>query len=180
MGHGFLSIQYRNDRDRKEIIMSQAKRYARNQAKARRRRRLNAQERLERDRRQAQQGAEALHQALEELGLPETLVSEIEGRLQSQQKLLGKSSVSCSPPSLAVVRLRSSVGCGDGTRTGLCVCCTLCPNTPGSSGCGVWGWKCWFRFGVMLKAKAKRPKAGGSGPGPSMILSSTSMASSWG
>jgi hypothetical protein len=31
-----------------------------------------------------------LHQALEELGLSETWVSEIEGRLQSQQKLLGK------------------------------------------------------------------------------------------
>jgi hypothetical protein len=74
----------------KEMIMSQAKRYARKQAKARRRRRLNAQERLERDRRQAQQAAEALHHALEELGLPETLVSEIEGRLQSQQKLLSK------------------------------------------------------------------------------------------
>jgi hypothetical protein len=70
--------------------MSQAKRYARKQAKARQRRRLNAQERLERDCRQAQQAAEALHQALEELGLSETLVREIEGRLQSQQKLLGK------------------------------------------------------------------------------------------
>src|SRR5688500_19323872 len=70
--------------------MSPAKRYARKQAKARVRRRRNAQERLERDRRQAQQAAEALHQALEELGLPETLVSEIEGRLRSQQKLLGK------------------------------------------------------------------------------------------
>ena len=31
-----------------------------------------------------------MHQALEELSLPETLVSEIEGRLQSQQKRLGK------------------------------------------------------------------------------------------
>jgi hypothetical protein len=70
--------------------MSPAKRYARKQAKARVRRRRTAQERLERDRRQAQQAAEALHQALEELGLPATLVSEIEGRLQSQQKLLGK------------------------------------------------------------------------------------------
>ena len=69
--------------------MSPAKRYANKQAKARQRRRLNAHERLERDRRQAQQAAEALHQALEELSLPETLVSEIEGRLQSQQKLLG-------------------------------------------------------------------------------------------
>jgi hypothetical protein len=78
------------DRDTEEIIMSPAKRYAQKQAKARQRRRLNAQERLDRDRRQAQQAAEALHQALEELGLPETLVREIEGRLQSQQKLLSK------------------------------------------------------------------------------------------
>src|SRR3989442_5494882 len=70
--------------------MSQTKRYAKKQAKARQRRRRNAQERLDRDRHQAQQAAEALHQALEELGLPDTLVREIEGRLQSQQKLLGK------------------------------------------------------------------------------------------
>jgi hypothetical protein len=70
--------------------MTGTKAYQKHQAKARRRRRQNAQARLERDRRQAQQAAEALHQALEELGLPETLVSEIEGRLQSQQKLLGK------------------------------------------------------------------------------------------
>jgi hypothetical protein len=70
--------------------MSPAKRYAKTQAKARQRRRYKAQERLDRDCRQAQQAAEALHQALEDLGLPDTLVSEIEGRLQSQQKLLGK------------------------------------------------------------------------------------------
>src|SRR5713101_1078693 len=70
--------------------MSQTKRYAKKQAKARQRRRRNAQERLDHDRHQAQQAAEALHQALEELGLPDTLVSEIEGRLRSQQKLLGK------------------------------------------------------------------------------------------
>src|ERR671914_1340609 len=76
--------------DTKEISMSPAKRYARKQAKAQQRRRLNAQQRLERDRRQAQQAAEALHQALEDLSLPETLVREIEGRLQSQQKLLSK------------------------------------------------------------------------------------------
>jgi len=70
--------------------MSPAKRYAKKHAKARQRRRRNAQERLEQDRRQAQRAAEALHQALEEVGLPDTLVSEIEGRLRSQQKLLGK------------------------------------------------------------------------------------------
>ena len=70
--------------------MSPTKRYAKKQAKARARRRHSAQERLERDQRQAQRAAEALHQTLEELGLPAALVVEIEGRLHSQQKLLGK------------------------------------------------------------------------------------------
>src|SRR5688500_4525718 len=127
------------DRDTKEIIMYPAKRYAKKQAKARQRRRHNAQERLDRDRRQAQQAAEALHQALEELSLPETLVSEIEGRLQSQQKLLSKivgvmfpALFGCRTPS-ELCRVRG------GTRTGLRVYCAPCPNAPGSSGCGVWG-----------------------------------------
>jgi hypothetical protein len=56
----------------------------------RQRRRRTAQERLARDRRQAQQAVEALQQALDALGLPEDLVAEIEGRLRSQHKLLGK------------------------------------------------------------------------------------------
>jgi len=70
--------------------MSPRKRDAKQQAKTRQRRRLKAQERLERDRRQAQHAAEALEQALDDLGLPADLVAEIEGRLRSQQKLLGK------------------------------------------------------------------------------------------
>jgi hypothetical protein len=70
--------------------MSPSTRYATKHAKARQRRRLQVHERLERDRRQAQRAAEALHQALEDLGLPANLVGEIEGRLRSQQKLLGK------------------------------------------------------------------------------------------
>jgi hypothetical protein len=74
----------------KECTMSPTKRYAKKQAKARQRRRLQAHERLERDRRQAQRAAEALHQALEDLDLPANLVGESEGRLHSQHKLLGK------------------------------------------------------------------------------------------
>src|SRR2546422_9292902 len=70
--------------------MSPTKRYAKKQAKTRQHRRLKAHERLARDRRQAQHAAEALQQALDALGLPEDLVAEIEGRLRSQQKLLGK------------------------------------------------------------------------------------------
>src|SRR5215510_157429 len=70
--------------------MSPRKRDAKQQAKTRQRRHLKAQERLERDRRQAQQAAEVLEQALHDLGIPDNLVAEIEGRLRSQQKLLGK------------------------------------------------------------------------------------------
>ena len=64
--------------------------YQKRHAKARQRRRLTAQERLERDRRQAQHAAKAVEQALQDLGLPDNLVAEIEGRLRSQHKLLGK------------------------------------------------------------------------------------------
>ena len=70
--------------------MIRSKRDAKKHAKASKRRYLKAQERLERDRRQAQQAAKALEQALQDLGLPENLVAEIEGRLRSQQKRLGK------------------------------------------------------------------------------------------
>jgi hypothetical protein len=70
--------------------MSPARRYAKKQAKAITRRRLNAKERHERQQRQAQRDIEALHQALHDLGLPDDLVTEIEGRLRAQKKLLGK------------------------------------------------------------------------------------------
>src|SRR5438552_11679401 len=70
--------------------MSPMKRYATKQTKARKRRRLNAQERLKQQRTQAQHSIEALHQALKDLDFPDTLVAEIEGRLRAQQKLLGK------------------------------------------------------------------------------------------
>ena len=70
--------------------MSLTTRSVKRRAKAGQRRRRTAQERLARDRRQAQQAAQALEQALEDLGLPTDLVAEIEGRLRSQQKLLSK------------------------------------------------------------------------------------------
>jgi hypothetical protein len=70
--------------------MSPIKRYVKTPAKARQRRRRTAQERLARDRRQAQHAAKVVEQALQDLGLPTDLVVEIEGRLQRQQKLLGK------------------------------------------------------------------------------------------
>ena len=70
--------------------MSPTIRHGKKHAKARQRRRRNAWERLERDRRQAQQAINVLEQALHDLGIPDDLVNEIEGRLHSQQLLLGK------------------------------------------------------------------------------------------
>ena len=78
--------------------MSHPRQYHKRQAKAIQRRRRTAAERLQRDRRQAQHAAEALQQALDDLGLPEDLVTEIAGRLRSQHKLLGKIvGVMCPP-----------------------------------------------------------------------------------
>src|SRR6266571_4862776 len=70
--------------------MSPRKPNATKQAKARKRRRLKPQERLKQQRAHAQHAIEAIHQALKDLDFPDTLVAEIEGRLQTQQKLLGK------------------------------------------------------------------------------------------
>src|SRR5215813_12131250 len=78
--------------------MSPSTRCMKKHAKASKRRYLKAQERLARDRRQAQHAAEALQQALDDLGLPDDLVTEIEGRLRSQQKLLGKIVGMMCPP----------------------------------------------------------------------------------
>ncbi len=70
--------------------MTRTKAYQKRQAKARQRRRRKAHERLDHDHVQAQRAMRALEQALQELELPQSLVQEIEGRLRSQQKLLGK------------------------------------------------------------------------------------------
>jgi hypothetical protein len=72
-------------------------RYLKKHAKARQRR-LHAQERLARDRRLAQHAAKALQEALDDLGLPQDLVTEMEGRLRSQQQLLGKIVGMMCPP----------------------------------------------------------------------------------
>jgi hypothetical protein len=82
----------------KDITMSPSTRYAKKHTKARQRRRRTAQERLAQDRRQAQHAAKALQQALDDLGLPKDLVTEIEGRLRSQQQLLGKIVGMMCPP----------------------------------------------------------------------------------
>ena len=70
--------------------MTPPRRYAKKQIKAINRRRQGAQQRHQRQQRQAQRDIETLRQALYDLGLPDNLVIEIEGRLRTQKKLLGK------------------------------------------------------------------------------------------
>ena len=70
--------------------MTPSRRYAKKQLKAINRRRLSAQERHQYQQRQAQRDIDALRQALDDLGWPDHLVIEIEGRLRAQKKLLGK------------------------------------------------------------------------------------------
>ena len=93
--------------------MSPHKRDAKHHAKARRRRYRTAHERLARDRRQAQHAATAVEQAFHDLGLPEDLVVEIEGRLRSQ------------PPNCAAYEA--------GIKICPRVCSVRCPSAPGSS-----------------------------------------------
>ena len=70
--------------------MALPKRYAKKQAKAKSRRRLHTKTRHLRQQQDAQRAINALHQALHDLGLPDQLVLEIEGRLKAQKKLLSK------------------------------------------------------------------------------------------
>ncbi len=69
--------------------MSRTRQYHKRQAKARQRQRRTAAERLQHDRAQAQRAIEALEQARHDVGLPDHLVKEIEGRLKRQQTVLG-------------------------------------------------------------------------------------------
>jgi hypothetical protein len=70
--------------------MTQSRRYRTRQQKATQRRLQKARERLQREQARAQRYLQALEQAICELGLPETVVEEVEWRLQAQGKLLSK------------------------------------------------------------------------------------------
>lgn len=59
-------------------------------------------ERLQREQARAQRALQALEQALQELGLPETVAEEVQWRLQAQQQLLGKLFAMRFPPEVRV------------------------------------------------------------------------------
>jgi hypothetical protein len=70
--------------------MTQSRRYHKRVQKARQRRLQKERERLQREQVRAQRALQAVEQAIQELGLPETVADEVQWRLQAQQKLLGK------------------------------------------------------------------------------------------
>jgi hypothetical protein len=70
--------------------MATLSRAQRRESKATQRRLQKSRERLQREQARAQRHLQALEQALIELGLPETLVVEVEWRLKALGKLLGK------------------------------------------------------------------------------------------
>jgi hypothetical protein len=159
--------------------MSRTRQYHKRQAKAIQRRRHTAAERVQRDRCQAQQAAEALEQALHDLGLPANLVVAIEGRLRSQQKLLGKIVGMMCPPLF---------GCR--TNTELCRIRGWDKNLP-SRLLGALPKRSWIkrlrRLGLEMlvplwrytaSASAATPAAS-NGPGWAMTRYSKSTASSW-
>jgi hypothetical protein len=57
---------------------------------AKQRRRQQQRERLQREQARAQRALQALEQAVQELGLPETVAEDVQWRLQAQQQLLSK------------------------------------------------------------------------------------------
>ena len=70
--------------------MATLSRAQRREYKATQRRLQKSRERLQREQARAQRHLQALEQALIELGLPETLVVEVEWQLKAVGKLLGK------------------------------------------------------------------------------------------
>ena len=71
--------------------MATMTRAQRREANAKQRHLRKYRERLQHEQRRAQRYLQALERALVDLGLPETLVAEVEWRLQAPVKLLGTS-----------------------------------------------------------------------------------------
>jgi 3-hydroxyacyl-CoA dehydrogenase len=72
---------------------------------AKQRRRQQQRERLQSEQARAQRHLQALEQALQDLGLSETVVEAVEWRLQAQQKLLGKMFAMMFPPGVWLPQL---------------------------------------------------------------------------
>ena len=148
----------------KERTMSPRKRDAKQHAKARKRRRLKAQERLAQDRRQAQHSAKALQKALDDLGLPKDLVTEIEGAYGVNRSCWARSWCDVSSAVWVPHQLRTvpRARLGQNLPSHLL---GRSPSAPGSSACDAWASRCSSRCGATLPAKVRPRGAAGNGRG---------------
>ncbi len=89
--------------------MTQPRRSHKKRQKARHRRLEQERERLAREQARAPRALETVQQAIQELGLPETVAEEVQWRLQAQQKLLGKIFAMMFPPRLWLPQLSGAV-----------------------------------------------------------------------
>src|SRR5262245_21839738 len=89
--------------------MTQSRRYYKKLQKARQRRLQKERERLAREQARAQRALQAVEQAIQELGLPESVADEVQWRLQAQQKLLGKIFGMMFPPGVWLPQLPRAV-----------------------------------------------------------------------
>jgi hypothetical protein len=178
-GHSCLSTGHRKYNGRKQRTMSPSKRYAKKQAKARPRRRLQAHERLERDRCQAQRAAEALHQALAARGLPDHLVVEIAGRIRSPQQLRG-TIVGVRFPPLFGGRTPSELWRGRGwDKQWPARMLGALPQRSGLKRLRRLGLEVLVPLWRYVATKVRPRRAAGSGLGRSMTRCSTRMGHRW-
>src|SRR6266508_6283530 len=95
--------------EREEPPMTQPRRYHKKRQKARHRRLEQERERLAREQARAPRALETVQQAIQELGLPETVAEEVQWRLQAQQKLVGKMFGMMFPPCVWLPQLSGAV-----------------------------------------------------------------------
>src|SRR6266511_858172 len=109
MGHGLLQRQTKVQQRHGGAPMTHSRGYHNRQETARQRRLQKERERLQREQARAPRHLQALEQAVQELGLPETIAAEVQWRLQAQQQLLGKIFGMMFPPGVRLSQLSRAV-----------------------------------------------------------------------
>ena len=135
------------------------------QQTARRRRLRKERERLQHAQARAQRALRAVEQALQELGLPETVAKDVQWRLQAQQKRLGTSFGMMYPPFLAAGATVSGVGYAGGTSTCPAASWARGRSRSGSGAGNAWARTCWYGCGGRSRTNVRPPAVGGTGPG---------------
>jgi hypothetical protein len=145
--------------------MTQSRRDRTRQPKATPRRLQKARARLQREQARAQRDREALEPAIRELGLPETVVEAVEGRLRAQGQRLSQIFGVRFPPLVGcrTADERSRVRGGD--QHGPTRLLGPCPSARGGSAGSRSAEGCWYGGGGRWRTTARPPAVAGRGRG---------------